>query len=74
MIKDTISETADHQILAMILGFVADRLMALDVDQLSGQPPHGARSASDCLRQYNECSSPLYCATATHQRRHSRSN
>ena len=29
-----LSETADHQILAEMLGFVADRLMTLDVGQL----------------------------------------
>ena len=32
-LKALLSETADHQILAEMLGFVADRLMALDVDQ-----------------------------------------
>ena len=31
-LKALLSETADHQILAGMLGFVADRLMALDVD------------------------------------------
>ena len=46
MTKDTIAETAalkallcaapDHQLLAEMLGFVADRLIALDVDQLCG--------------------------------------
>ena len=50
MTKDTISETAalkallsktaDHQILAEMLGFVADRLMAPDVDQLCGAGSH----------------------------------
>ncbi len=50
MTKDTIAETAaltallsetsDHQILAEMLGFVADRLMALDVDQLCGAQAH----------------------------------
>ena len=35
-LKALLSETADHQILAGMLGFVADRLMALDVDQLCG--------------------------------------
>ena len=30
-LKALLSETADHQILAEMLGFVADRLMALDV-------------------------------------------
>ena len=29
-LKALLSETADHQILAEMLGFVADRLMALD--------------------------------------------
>ena len=33
-LKALLSETADHQILAEMLGFVADRLMALDADQL----------------------------------------
>ena len=50
MTKDTISETAalkallsetsDHQVLAEMLGFVANRLMALDVDQLCGAGAH----------------------------------
>ena len=54
MTKDTISETAalkallsdtaDHQILAEMLGFVADRLMALDVDQLCGAGAHERRA------------------------------
>ncbi len=35
-LKALLSETSDHQILAEMLGFVADRLMALDVDQLCG--------------------------------------
>jgi hypothetical protein len=29
-LKALLSDTADHQILAEMLGFVADRLMALD--------------------------------------------
>ncbi len=50
MVKDMISEKAalkaallgasDPQILAEMLGFVADRLMALDVDQLCGAQAH----------------------------------
>jgi len=39
-----LSETADHQILAEMLGFVADRLMTLDVDQLSGAGAHERRA------------------------------
>jgi putative transposase len=39
-LKALLSETADHQILAKMLGFVADRLMALDVDQLCGARAH----------------------------------
>ena len=39
-LKALLSETADHQILAEMLGFVADRLMALDVDQLCGAQTH----------------------------------
>ena len=39
-LKALLSETADHQILAEMLGFVADRLMALDVDQLCGAGVH----------------------------------
>ena len=39
-LKALLSETADHQILAEMLGFVADRLMALDVDQLCGARAH----------------------------------
>jgi transposase-like protein len=60
MTKDTISETvalkallseaADHQILAEVLGFVADRLMALDVDLLCGAGPH-ERSAARVNRR-----------------------
>ena len=54
MTRDTIAETAalkallceapDHQLLAEMLGFVADRLRALDVDQLCGA---GAHECSD---------------------------
>lgn len=50
MTKDTLSETAalrailseasDTQLLVEMLGFVADRLMALDVDQLCGAEAH----------------------------------
>lgn len=39
-LKALLSETSDHQILAEMLGFVADRLMALDVDQLCGAGVH----------------------------------
>ena len=39
-LRALLSETADHQILAEMLGFVADRLMALDVDQLCGAGVH----------------------------------
>ena len=39
-LKALLSETSDHQILAEMLGFVADRLMALDVDQLCGARAH----------------------------------
>jgi len=39
-LKSRLSETADHQILAGMLGFVADRLMALDVDHLCGAGAH----------------------------------
>ena len=44
-LKALLSETADHQILAEMLGFVDDRLMALDVDQLCGAGAH-ERSAA----------------------------
>jgi len=43
-LKALLSETADHQILAEMLGFVADRLMALDVDQLCGAGAHERRA------------------------------
>jgi len=33
-LKALLSETADHQVLAEMLGFGAVRLMALDVDHL----------------------------------------
>ncbi len=39
-LKALLSETSDHQILAEMLGFVADRLMALDVDHLCGAGAH----------------------------------
>jgi len=35
-LRALLSETSDTQLLAEMLGFVADRLMALDVDQLCG--------------------------------------
>jgi putative transposase len=43
-LKAFLSETADHQILAEMLGFVADRLMALDVDQLCGAGAYERRA------------------------------
>lgn len=43
-LKALLSETADHQILAEMLGFVADRLMSLDVDQLCGAGAHERRA------------------------------
>lgn len=39
-LKALLSGTSDHQILAEMLGFVADRLMALDVAQLCGAGAH----------------------------------
>ena len=39
-LKALLSETSDHQILAELQGFVADCLMALDVDQLCGAGTH----------------------------------
>jgi len=39
-LKALLSETSDHQLLAEMLGFVADRLMALDVEQLCGAGAH----------------------------------
>jgi len=33
-LKALLSETADHQVLAEMLGFGVNRLMALDVDHL----------------------------------------
>jgi len=33
-LKALLSETADHQVLAEMLGFGVDRLLALDVDHL----------------------------------------
>jgi putative transposase len=48
-LKALLSDTADHQILAEMLGFVADRLMALDVDQQCGAGTHD-RSSCPCER------------------------
>jgi putative transposase len=39
-LRALLSETPDAQLLAEMLGFVADRLMALDVDQLCGAGAH----------------------------------
>jgi len=39
-LKALLSETSDHLLLVEMLGFVADRLMALDVDQLCGAGAH----------------------------------
>ncbi len=39
-LKALLSDSADHQILAEMLGFVADRLMALDVAQRCGAGTH----------------------------------
>jgi len=43
-LKALLSETADQQVLVEMLGFVADRLMALDVDQLCGAGAHERRA------------------------------
>lgn len=39
-LRALLSETPDTHVLAEMLGFVADRLMALDVDQLCGAGAH----------------------------------
>ena len=39
-LRALLSETSDTHLLAEMLGFVADRLMALDVDQLCGAGAH----------------------------------
>lgn len=39
-LRALLSETSDTNLLAEMLGFVADRLMALDVDQLCGAGAH----------------------------------
>ncbi len=39
-LRALLSETPDIQLLAEMLGFVADRLIALDVDQLCGAGAH----------------------------------
>jgi len=39
-LRALLSETSDTHLLAEMLGFVADRLMALDVDQLWGAGAH----------------------------------
>ena len=44
-LKALLSKTADHQILAEMLGFVADRLVALGVDQLCGAEAHERSNA-----------------------------
>jgi transposase-like protein len=49
-LKALLSETGDHQVLAEMLGFVADRLMALDADLLCGAEAH-ERSAARVSRQ-----------------------
>lgn len=44
-LKALLSEGPDHLVLAEMLGFVADRLMALDADQLCGAGKHERSSA-----------------------------
>jgi transposase-like protein len=39
-LRALLSETSDTNLLAQMLGFVADRLMALDVDHLCGAGAH----------------------------------
>ena len=39
-LRALLSETSDTNLLAEMLGFVADRLMALDVDQICGAGAH----------------------------------
>jgi putative transposase len=49
-LRGLLSETSDTHLLAEMLGFVADRLMALDVDQLCGAGAH-ERSADRVNRR-----------------------
>jgi transposase-like protein len=49
-LRALLSETSDSHLLAEMLGFVADRLMALDVDQLCGAGAH-ERSADRVNRR-----------------------
>lgn len=44
-LKALLSEGPDHLVLAEMLGFVADRLMALDADQLCGAGTNAAPTA-----------------------------
>ena len=52
-LRALLSETCDTRLLAEMLGFVADRLMALDIDQLCGASAH-ERSA-DRVNRRNGC-------------------
>lgn len=64
MTKDTLSETAalrallsetpDTHVLAEMLGFVADRLMALDVDQLCGAGAHERSADCQCRLKFSQ--------------------
>ena len=50
-LRALLSETSDSNLLAEMLGFVADRLMALDVDQLCGASAH--ERSSDRMNHRN---------------------
>ncbi len=50
-LKAVLSEVPDHLALAEMLGFVAEQLMALDVDRLCGAGTHERREARANLGQ-----------------------
>ncbi|MEM8581703.1 MAG: hypothetical protein AAGF50_10960 [Pseudomonadota bacterium] len=49
-LRALLSETPDAQLLAEMLGFVTDRLMALDIDQLCGASAHERSSGLPPLK------------------------
>ena len=54
-LRALLSETSDTHLLAEMLGFVADRLMALDIDRLCGASAH--ERSDDRVNRRNDCRS-----------------
>ncbi len=51
-LRALLKKASDSELLAEMLGFVANRLMALDVDRLCGAGAHERSNARRCMPRY----------------------